>query len=139
MAQPLRHLVDQVAHEATARIVKRVRSALVRMRDMLSGDDSPLLNIWEEFCAEVQFQESVFWEADEHTARALVEKDVARLKRSEQPAIWLLTDADFDWLNAPSSNEIPVAQDQVVTYLYDRLLSAAADYQSPSLDLFLER
>jgi hypothetical protein len=68
----------------------------------LSGDDSILKNVWEEFCVQLQGEHSVFWSTYEDTIRIIVEGHVAELPRFEAEAVYLQTDHVFD--NPPDEN-----------------------------------
>ena len=90
-------IVRAVAEEAARRLTRKVVVDLQRMTDKMSGDDSELKTIWEEICAQVQYEESFFWEAYDDTVRAIVGGYTAKLPKHEREAIWLQTDAGSDW------------------------------------------
>jgi hypothetical protein len=39
------------------------------MSDTLSGDDSELKTTWDEICAQVQYEHSIFWETYDEIVR----------------------------------------------------------------------
>ncbi len=53
-----------------------------------SGDDSPLEDVWEEFKFQVQYGESVVWEAYEETILGLCEMVVKELPNEEIELLW---------------------------------------------------
>jgi hypothetical protein len=108
---------------------------------MQSGDDSPLKNVWEEYCAQVQGEESVFWDAYTDTAESALHDAVEKLDRYEKLALWLQTDSGWDWnydhAEDQQADELaPVAIDEIVSHLRDALDRAAADYESETLERY---
>lgn len=97
------------------------------MRAQLSGDDAGLKNIWEEFCVQVQGEESFFWEAYvEHVEHALATA-LRGVRRLERTAIWLQTDEGRDWLSGDSEEGLapPVFHSDSVKWLYSLIWSQA--------------
>jgi hypothetical protein len=135
-------VVLAVAQDSTARMVERCQLALSNMREGLqSGDDGLLTNLWEEFCAQVQGEHSIYWSEYEVLVRDIVARESATLTITEQRAIWLQTDAGVDWAETPDSGHqgIPVEFEQVTECIYSALLKCASDWHSPGLDRYLER
>jgi len=46
---------------------------------MQSGDDTPLKNIWDEVCVQVQGEESAMWDTYSETIQSLILGEVAGL------------------------------------------------------------
>jgi hypothetical protein len=62
------------------------------MRDALhSGDDSGLVSTWDEICAQVQGEHSIFWDAYEDVMDRFVAEAVRELKPYQLEAVWLQT------------------------------------------------
>jgi len=59
-----RKLICEYKEEAVQKVILELKSYNF---SLLSGDDSPLINIWEEICVQVQGEESVDWFAYEDT------------------------------------------------------------------------
>lgn len=109
---------------------------------MQSGDNSSLLNVWEEYCAQVQDEESVFWDVYSEMADDELAAAVEKLDRYEKLALWLQTDEGWDWnydyMEGQDAHEVaPVLTEEIVRYLKDKLHSAAADYESETLDRYI--
>ena len=66
-------------------------------------------------------------------------KEVAKLDKYVQGAIWLQTDSAIDWLSeAQSSTEIPVLEDDIVEYVVqDYILSNAANWTNRRIEEYL--
>jgi hypothetical protein len=93
---------------------------------------SDLHNIWDEICVQNQTEQFTSWEGYDNTVRSLVYGFIEKLEDHEQVAIWLQTDAGFDWLwqlteNAEKENvsmpidnkeeHVPMDIDDIVAYV----------------------
>ncbi|MBS3948993.1 MAG: hypothetical protein KGZ57_11990 [Dethiobacter sp.] len=47
-------IISDIAESACEIIAKKVIRKLQQLKDMLSGDDTPLKNVWDEICVQVQ-------------------------------------------------------------------------------------
>jgi hypothetical protein len=125
-------IVKAVADAAAKRIARRVILGLQRMHQTLSGDDSELVTTWEEICVQVQYERSFFWDAYDETVRALVAGEVEGLQGHERDALWLRTDAGWDWAYEPEDERPPepVVDDDSVDYVTRAYIYAEAGYWS---------
>jgi hypothetical protein len=62
----------------------RLTQSIIRNRQRLtsgelSGDDSGLRNVWDEICVQIQYDQSVYWDAYDETTRSVVAAHVASL------------------------------------------------------------
>lgn len=85
------------AVEIAERISRKTISALQKIPDTLSGDDSGLINSWDEICVQVQGEQSFFWDLYDETTRSFVAAYVEELKAHEKLALWFQTDQGWDW------------------------------------------
>lgn len=91
-------IIRDVAKSVFRRITRRVIRSLQGMTEpRLSGDDSVLRNVWDEVCVQVQFEDSIYWDAYEHTVTSLVAGEFDRLVPFEREAVWLLSPQGVDW------------------------------------------
>jgi hypothetical protein len=120
-----------------ARYVGRVIEDIKRLPSscMLSGDDSPMRDVWEEWVVQVQGIESIYCDAYEETIRAICRGVAEALPREEQGLLWLWTDEYYDWLSeAEDDDEIPYGDpvlDALENEFFRRVCSAAADVELP--------
>src|SRR5262249_53262429 len=97
-------IIRQMAERQCEHLCRKVILALQKMTDcLLSGDDSLLKNVWDEMCVQVQGQESGFWEAYLNTLEQLISQQVQPLETTIKQAIWLQTEAGFDWEGADAT------------------------------------
>lgn len=118
-------------------VIKEVISELKGMEAQLSGD-SDLQNVWEEVCAQVQGEHSSYWPAYEEVIDGLLQVCLEDLDRDAQLALWAVTDEGWSYIydhhaDSESAKNAPFNMDDIVGKLTDDLLSAAANFESPSL------
>ncbi|CAG2155523.1 hypothetical protein LMG31506_05436 [Cupriavidus yeoncheonensis] len=131
------HIVAAWATRLGNQVVKDVIHSLEKMEAELSGD-SGLENVWEEVCAQVQGEESIDWGSYEDVIESLLAGSIANLDRDAQLALWAVTDDGCDYIcdhHADKNGVVGVPLDigAIVAKLKEKVLSAAADYESPSL------
>ena len=135
-------IVNAVSHEAAQRLTRKVIADLQAMSDTLSGDDSGLETTWDEICVQVQYQESIFWDAHDATARNMIGSYIDQLARYEREAIWMQTDAVVDWLGEEPKDRTayPIVDADITNYLIHKYLySEAADWSNARIEAYLER
>lgn len=143
--------VEQAVASAWANcIIKPLLARAVRQLQamtgecLVSGNDSPLRNTWEEICAQVQEEEWLSWDVHMQTVDAILGGHLEELHRDELLALWLQTEEAWDWVynhhaDAHGYDTAPVCRDHVVRYLRRLLLEAAGDYSNKRIRAALER
>ena len=109
---------------------------------MLSGNDSGLMNLWEELCVQIQGEQSFHWEAYEELIAQLVAREIELLQPHEREAIWLQTPAGESWDNEDQQprEEYPVRADDIVEYLKgDYICRKAGDRSNRRIRDYLEQ
>src|ERR1700722_2194133 len=85
-------IVRDLAKRVCRQVTRRTIAALQKLNvDLLSGDDSGLVNIWDEICVQIQYEGSWAWDAYEETIRRIVTAQVEKLSAHEREAVWLQT------------------------------------------------
>jgi len=131
-------IVAEVADLAARRIVGSTIAWLKAQKAELSGDDTPLKNVWEEVCVQVHGDESVLWEVYKDTIMTDLTAKIEQLKRYKQVALWLQTDQGSKWrfdqeYEGSSSDESPpVVIDDIAEYLWAQYIWQRADTYSNS-------
>lgn len=141
---PLDKILSDLADHSCERISRSVIRTLTKMTDgMQSEKDSPLKNVWDEICVQVQREESVLWEIYQETIESLIINAVKELDAATQQAIWLQTEEGWDWKWDHGDEEgasIPITLEPIVVYvLKDFVLAAAADWTNKRIEHYLER
>ena len=142
MNQPLdeRAVVNALASEVPARIIKKTITDLRRMKLTLSGADSGLKTTWDEICVQVQDGDSFFWDAYDDTVKGLLGGYVEKLPEHERCALWLQTSEGYDWKSCePDEREdVVVGVDDVIADLSEELYSKAADWRNARIEAYIE-
>ena len=114
--------IRALAKAAAKRITRRFIRAMQEFKDFkLSGDDSELSNIWDEICAQVQFQEFDSWAAYVESSHATLGGLITDLSDHEKQALWLQSEAGWDWdYDTRDANAIcPICEEEILEYVWN--------------------
>lgn len=87
-----RKLILYFANQVSERIVRTSIKQFQKWNITLSGDDSGLINTWNEICVQIQGDYSFHWDDYEDAIETHLMEEVRRLKVYEKFALWLQTD-----------------------------------------------
>ena len=87
-------IVETACQQVAAQTIKFLRG---EKKGLQSGDDSGLINLWDEICVQVQGESSVMWEMYEDLAMGIIEAEACKLANHVLEAIWLQTDPGMEW------------------------------------------
>lgn len=134
-------VVTKLASEVCQKLERRAIRLLQGNKFTLSGDDSPLTNIWDEICVQIQSEESVSWDVYEETVQAIAEGFVEELPPHEREAIWLQTDEGIDGAYEDEEDREPTApvfnEDIVSYFLREYLYPTAGSWSNPRIRAYL--
>jgi hypothetical protein len=132
-------IVRALALRAAERIGHRVIRDLQRITDTLSGENSPLKNIWDEICVQLQWEHSVVWEeVYEVTVRALVEAAIEEVSVEEREALWLQTDEAVGWQPSNWNDVAPVSDAAITDWLIsEQIYPCASHWSNPRIRAYL--
>ena len=139
---PSDRLLSAIAERECKKLTRRVIRHLQKMTDCLqSGDDSPLANTWDEFCVQVQGQESIFWETFLDTIAHVIIGHVKKRDIETKQAIWLQTQNGMEWESKAEDHEkIPWSEDDIAEYvLHDYVLAAAANWTNARIEKYKDQ
>lgn len=136
-------IVRDLAEGVCQRITRRVIRLLQEMTDIqLLGDDSVLRNVWDEVCAQIQFEESIYWDAYEHTITSLVAGEFDKLTSFEREAVWLRSPQgeDWRWKEEEEREPSPVIDSQAIDHIVREFVYAEAGrWSNPQIRQYLDR
>jgi hypothetical protein len=135
------NIIHYLADRECQKICRKTILTLQKMTEgMQSGEDTPLKNIWDEVCVQIQSQYSLFWDAYLDTLFGIIVAEVRNLEDYIMQAIWLQTkealyweDSDEEIGNAPYSEE-----DITEHILHEYVLSKAADWSNANIREYLD-
>ncbi len=93
---------------------------LLQQPSVPACEDSGAGTVWVEFCALVQGEQAVDWEAFEALERDVIEGELMALQPMERQAMWLGTEAGADWIGEPAARDgkVPVGIEDLVNLAY---------------------
>jgi hypothetical protein len=138
---PHEHVVSEIAELVTKRVVRRATRKVQELRDgMQLGEDTGLLNIWDEVCVQVQTERTLVWWAYEKTIRSILHGELQRVPAQELKAIWLEMALGADWAQEEGVDESPsYCLDDVEDHVYDALMTNAVNYSNERIRSFMYR
>ena len=136
-------IVRALANRVGTKIARKTISYCQSRRDCLhSGDDSGLRDLWDEMCVQVQYEESIFWDAFQDTLHDIVLTYVESLEDFEKAAIWLCSDAGIDWRYSDEDAREPnpfTGGDVAVCILTDYVYPEAGRWDNSRIRSFIDQ
>ncbi|UJP63507.1 hypothetical protein [Mongoliitalea daihaiensis] len=129
-------IILSFANEIAARIIKKSIKKLQRITIILSGDDSGLVNSWDEICVQIQGEYSFDWEAYEFMIDNHLKEETKKLTTHEQFAIWLQTDNGVYYDEEEDENPEFIEED-ILQYLKIVLLKEAGSWSNDRIRRYL--
>jgi len=144
------NIIMSVAEKGCKKVSNKVAGELRKITDgMQSGANSPLKNIWDEVCVQVQGKKSALWEYYLYVIRNLIELELKSMDSETAQAIWLQTDQGADWdmdteSKIQNDEEVPekmeVNEDDIVEFILNEyVLKTAAGWKNKRIEKFLDR
>lgn len=135
-------IIEDIAEGRCRKISGKVVCELQKMTEgMLSGDDTPLKNVWDEICVQVQGEESIMWDAYMDTIKSVIQDEVKKLDIQTKQVIWLQTEEGIEWEEGKENQGTPdYCEDDIAEYILQRfVLPAAANWTNKRIEKYLER
>lgn len=132
------------AQEVGKNIVNQTIEFLKKQKNLTSGDDTCLENNWEEYCMQVQYEESIAWDAYMAHIEALFERYFSELSKAEQLTLWLESEDGRDWYYDNEKNDdfkyeqAPVWFEDCVKDLMSKLNEMAINYESENITNYID-
>ena len=110
----------------------RVIADLHKLRDkalLLSGNDSGLKSVWEEICAHVQGQESIYWDAYENTIENHISSE---LRQQPIPIMNLML-----YVAEPHRDYNKGADEEVIRVVLEQVLFKAQEFTNRNIERYI--
>lgn len=136
-------LFREYASAAADRYSSAAVALLMASKHSLLGDDNDLKNTWEEICVQVQGEKTFFWSAYEAALNDAVLASLFSIEDRDRRAIWLQTDAGWDWHwdlengDINDDQEMPIDDEDIVTHISKVVMQAALDFENERVCRFL--
>ena len=127
-------------------IANKTKVFLERQKDLTSGDDTCLENNWEEYCLQVQYEESIAWDTYINYIESLFQRFYEELPKEQQFTLWLETEGGQDWYWEDNNrvnkdfnyDEAPTYFGECVKMLMSELSAIAIDFKSENITNYIE-
>lgn len=113
---------------STMRYFKKIKAEL-------SGNDSPLKNVWEEFCVQVQDEHSFSWDAYEKDFKNFIWQKVDRLKEKLKKLMWFCTEKNIGEEDDRNYNDEDVVEEIFNWFVCD----LANKYSNRRIEKYLDK
>ena len=127
--------VEDLAEKQVEALLNQIVSDLKRIEHTLSGDDSPLINCWDEICVQQQSERFFSWEAYEMTIEGVIAGCFDALAPEQQRYV------SFAAVNQAGDVDVPeyagIYVDEVTQYLYREVLQLATNDTNPRIEAYL--
>ena len=134
------HVSDSACKQASAEVVRDLRKMTEGMQ---SGDDTPLKNIWDEICVQMQDEQSVMWDAYEDTMLRLIEEKLRKLDNIVLGAIFLQSDAGSRWegeIEESNPENVDYDIDEIARHVMNEyILQTASNWNNRRIERFLDQ
>lgn len=119
--------------DLTDQVISKVKELPESCRQ--SGEDSNYLDVWEEYCAQVQGEHSVMFGLYESTVEGFCESALDALTPSARMSLWVTSEAfgELDFEDDGESMFYPHV-DRMVDELHERVRTEAANVELETLD-----
>lgn len=151
LCQLYQNLLSQKAEQMRDSLVKKcIRNLQKCKKDSNmchSGDDSPLENLWDEICVQVQSEHSVYWELDTDYAAGEIHRLLeTQCSPEDLKILWLQTKGFDAWYSRWCAEEViqeafhadgtpeEYNREDVMDWLLEVLLSAAGNYTNKRIE-----
>lgn len=126
-------------------LVTKTMNFLIQQNDLTSGDDTCLENNWEEYCVQVQDEESIAWDDYQDHIEMLLRGYFEELPEMKQLTLWLYCDAGIDWYFDENraqdviTGDVPVNFDECLRELMSAINELGIDYNNENIERYLDR
>jgi hypothetical protein len=135
----VRTLGNLVCQRISRQVIRNLQG-LNDKNSLLSGDDSGLVNIWDEVCVQMQLEESCFWDVYEDLIETFVRSYVEKLPDHERDAAWLITFEGESWNCEPEDDRDPdpVFHDDIVKHISGCVLTIGNDWSNHRIRSYID-
>jgi len=136
-------IVYEFADFLANKISNKVERKLKKLKEgcMQSADDSGLINLWEEICVQMQFEEYFCWDLYEKLIEDYIESQVDLLLPYEKTALWLQTEKGINWEieNEGKDGSFTYIVNDIVKYIAEKYIySKAREYSNVRIRRYLD-
>ncbi len=135
-------IIMKLAAKEVDRLARIVVSRLRRSHEsLMSGEDSGLKNIWDEYCVQTQSEKSFFYSSYEDVIKEMIRTELTRVPNELRAAIWLQTEEGMDWyeMNSETDAEQTSDSDDIVDHVYESVEEKSLNYTNSRIEKYIYR
>lgn len=133
----IRYLATDIAEKISLKVINETR----KLKDILSGEDSGLENVWDEICVQAQGEHSIFYDAYDDIIRSISLPHIKVLNKHEKLALWFQTNEGIHWLNVSEdapNEEQDFGDEEFLDYIVNlNIYAIANDYTNKRIRNYL--
>lgn len=136
----VRTLGESICQHISRKVIRNLQG-LTDGNGLLSGEDSGLESTWDEICAQLQGEESFYWDTYVGMIEQYTKYNVGELAEYEREAAWLLTPEGEDWdCELEEEREsYPVFSDDLVRHIAGYVMNKGSDWSNYRIRAYLDR
>jgi len=127
-------------------IANKTKAFLENQKDLTRGDDACLENNWEEYCMQVQYEQSIAGDAYIDHIESLFLRYYEELPKEEQFTLWIESEEGQDWYWQDENinddefiyGKAPVYFGECINHIMDELNAIAIDFESENITNYIE-
>lgn len=139
------HFKDKIISKYANKACKKIAVSLIRRLqqmtgEKMSGDGSPLKNIWDEVCIQVQYEYSFYWDYYLLDMENYMSGEIEDLDRETKEAIWKQTRAGMEWeAENEDEEDLVYGEDDIIEYVLNEfVLSEAMNYTNKRIQKYVD-
>ncbi|HRI04945.1 MAG: hypothetical protein WBC19_14365 [Pyrinomonadaceae bacterium] len=125
---------NRECHRISNSVIRRLQK--LKGDSLLSGDDSILVNTWDEICVQIQGDRSYYWDTYVLTIQHFVAVEVDKLTSDVQMPIWLQTDNGLAWDSGCTDPET-IFEDVVNYIVEDYVFDKAGRWSNRRIEWYI--
>lgn len=131
-------IIEELGASITHLLVKRVARKMQQYKEgMLSGDDSGFINLWDDYCAQIQYERAFGFDLLEDVVIANCQLEIENLQNSnidEYHVLFLYSAIKTERMSATDCNDIYVAPED---FLFEEVYKYAMNYTNSRITNYL--
>lgn len=139
------HLAETLLKQLTGKVKRKLQGLDRESNMMMSSEDSNLRNVWDEFCVQVQGEQSFFYDSYLDVIESIIAELLANCTEDEKIILWTQTQEYEEWSESPDNDELDFTDvlkmnyDEIAVceYVLHEVENMACNYSTARIDKYL--